>query len=338
MAADLHEYYRSRWSAFNANVPLKGADAHRKPDLLLPITGSPGGADADWRDIVAFGEVKSKKNTKSEKTSYTEAAGKAAFMLYAQDGRHSAPCIHILGSHIYFTIFDRGGSISTAGFDIHAHPRTFLRILLGISTGSRARLGFDATVRVDSSVHVGEQTRRKCICITLGEAKTYLILDHVIFTTNGLHGRGTTIWQAWLDSDACVDREDWKGIGRKRARETPRKKVAVKDSWIDPLRTYSEGMILDMLHKANVKGVPKLVSEEQVKAHHPSPNVSTAINNSTHHLRTLALKPGASVNNIPYHLRVHSRLVSEPVGSLITTFSCLGELLVVFIDYVTSMS
>jgi hypothetical protein len=284
---------------------------------------------------MAFGEVKSKKSPKTIRSSYVECAGKAAFILYAQDGRHAVPCIRILGTHIYFDIFDRGGSITTAGFDIHDHPKIFLRILLGLATGSRLRLGFDSTIHVDLSLQPGEKHLRKRMTVVSEGAKVSLVLDHLIFIADGLHGRGTTVWKAYMESD-----HDPKGKGNERKRARPgtssKKEVVVKDSWIDPLRKYTEGMILAKLRKAGVNGIPKLISEEQVTINHPSPTIRAIVNNSTHLLRSLAVSPQSPIADHSYYLRVHSRLLTEPVGFLVTSFSCAAELVVGFIDYVNS--
>ncbi|KAF9235102.1 hypothetical protein BU15DRAFT_78334 [Melanogaster broomeanus] len=322
------------WDSFNSSVPLKGAAANRKPDLLLSDIESPNGHDADWRDVIAFGEVKSKKDSKTLKSSYIEAAGKAAFILYAQDGRHAVLCVRILGTHIFFDIFDRGGSISTAGFDIHDHPEVLLHILLGLATASKLHVGFDSSIHVDSSVQHDWQTQRKRMTILRDGVKISVVLDYLIFITDGLHGCGTTVWKARMDSD--VDPKG-KSVGQKRGRsEGSGKDVVVKDCWIDPLRKYTEGMILNMLNKAGMNGVPKLISEEQVTINHPSPTNHAIVNNSTHLLCTLPLQQQCPIGDLFYYLRVHSRLVMEPVGYLVTSFSCLGELLVAFVDYVTA--
>ena len=122
------------------------------------------------------------------------------------------------------------------------------------------------------------------------------------------------------------------GIPGKAAEMSERAKrserVVVKDSWIDPLRKYTEGMILTMLQKERIEGVPILIHEQQVKAAHPSSRPSKIImaNNSTHTIRSV-------VNQPSYYLRVLSHIVTKPIGVGITEFSCLGELLVAFLDY-----
>ncbi|KAF8842571.1 hypothetical protein BDN67DRAFT_979440 [Paxillus ammoniavirescens] len=114
--------------------------------------------------------------------------------------------------------------------------------------------------------------------------------------------------------------------------------VAVKDLWIDPLRKYTEGMILHRLNQHMIEGIPQLVDEQQVQAQHypvPGPSLPVMTNHSTHTLRSM-LRHDYSTSN--YHLQVLSRLVTQPVGILVTEFSCLGELLVAFLDYIVGTS
>lgn len=72
--------------ADGANVPLQGSDANRKPDLILIPECIKNLSPLDWRDVSVVGEMKINKSSNTEKTSYIEAAGKTALLLYAQDG------------------------------------------------------------------------------------------------------------------------------------------------------------------------------------------------------------------------------------------------------------
>ena len=105
----------------------------------------------------------------------------------------------------------------------------------------------------------------------------------------------------------------------------------MKDSWINPLRKYTEGMILSILNEKRIEGVPRFLYEQQVETSHPKsrPNNITMVNNSTHILHS-------AVAHHPYYLRVLSHIVTAPVGVAITEFCCLGELLVAFLDYIAS--
>ena len=106
----------------------------------------------------------------------------------------------------------------------------------------------------------------------------------------------------------------------------------VKELWIDPLRKYTEGMILHILEQHGIKGVPTLVSKQQVKTPHQDPECSHIMVNQSTHFLLLALPH----NPFTFHLWVLSHLVSQPLGKLILEFSSLGELLVVFLDYFIS--
>jgi hypothetical protein len=259
-------------------------------------------------------------------------AGKVALLLYAQDGRHSAPCIRLLGPLIYLTFFDRGGSLSTSGFDIHKHPELFLRILIGITANPLADLGFDETIVQDRTVVTGEKERRMRLTITVDGTTLDLVLEEILFISDALHGRGTTVWSA------IIRRPTKDRRGKSRVTSTPvtdEPKVAVKDSWIDPLRKFTEGRILAKLNEMEVEGVPQLIYEGQVKAPLPfeSEDKNMKFNHSTHTLRSHL----GNINR-DYHLRVHSRLVTTPVGQPALEFSCLAELLVAFLDYIIGKS
>ena len=80
------------------------------------------------------------------KKSYTEIAGKTTLLLYAQDGRHSTPCLRILGHSIVLMFFDRGGSLSTSVININQQPEEFLHILVGLSCARPDHLRFDETI------------------------------------------------------------------------------------------------------------------------------------------------------------------------------------------------
>ena len=141
-----------------------------------------------------------------------------------------------------------------------------------------------------------------------------VVVDNLLFISDALHRCRTTIWGAQmysLDKPPC--------------------QIVVKDSWIDPLWKFTEGSILAKLNKAGVKGIPKLIHEQQVQGPHPL-CLDSKVNQSTHFLRTLL----SHIKVPSYHIHVLSCLLTEPLGQRIFDFSSLAELLVVFIDYVLS--
>jgi len=202
----------------------------------------------------------------------------------------------------------------TAPIDIHKYPEEFLQILVGLLRAPPGRIGFDETV------FWGKDGRKHLLVAWKGNSEAEVVLNQLIFISDALHGRGTTVWAASMyvpSPESC--------------QPTLPREIVVKDSWIDPLQKFTEGGILAKLNEAGVEGVPRLIHEQQVQGPHPSiPNFN--VNQSTHIIRTLL----SQVNTHNYHIRVLSRLLTEPLGQEIMNFSSLAKLLVVFIDYVLS--
>ena len=192
--------------------PLNGANVARKPDLSCWLAP---GSKFNWRHLATFAEVKNRDGKDNEKSSYIETASKASCLLYAQDGRHAVPCIRILGSRIYFTIFDCGGSLSTCSYDIHRCPRDFLHILISVTSASLHILGFNISIHWRQKQRDGNSIDPvKEVKIQVDATTEYTIkLTKVLFISDNLFGRGMTVWGGSTE------------IGE----------VVVKDSWIDPL-------------------------------------------------------------------------------------------------------
>ncbi|KAF9228180.1 hypothetical protein BS17DRAFT_850230 [Gyrodon lividus] len=178
--------------------------------------------------------------------------------------------------------------------------RYFLCILIGVSASTLLTLGFDASIEWTEVVRDDEQVQIKWLSIHPNGTSCMIELTRLLFISDNLLGRGTTVWQGEMDVPASL--VSVMHLDTRRAAAGGLKAdVAVMDSWIDPLRKYTEGMILHRLNQHNIEGVPY-----------------------------------NSCSAIPYHLRVLSCLVTQPVGVLVTEFSCLGELLVAFLDYIVA--
>jgi hypothetical protein len=160
--------------------------------------------------------------------------------------------------------------------------------------------------------HSQERKGNKWVEITDMHSRHFTVwLKSVLAISDGLVGQGTTVWEGEIDPTN----------GDKPA-------VVVKDSWIDPLRKYTEGMILHILEQHHIEGIPTLVSEEQVETQLRTPDHPHPVVNSSTHFLFSALPSDTS-----FHLCLLSRLVTRPVCNLILEFSSLGELLVTFLDY-----
>lgn len=358
----------SRWDAKSANSTLARSYARRKPDIICYFDAPGSGArNLHWDQVATFCEVKNRYDGSKQSQSFMKIAGKTSRLLATQDGRHLVPCIRLFGSRICLTIFDRGGSITTHAFDIHRSPLEFLRMLMGVSLADYSTLGFDTSIQWDDEEaepddekialddevnllddeelapddemaelenydsqlddeesdsesgdeqpprHNTEEKRKKWLKIVDKEGRICKIWFKTILSISGsLVGRGTTVWEGVIDPN-IPGAEDM---------------VVVKDSWIDPLRKYTEGMVLHILEQNGVEGVPKLLAERQIKTQH---RAGEATYHSTHFIRSGLLNVRSPDD---FHLRVLARLVTRPVGTLTVEFSSLGELLVAFLDCV----
>ena len=77
-----------------------------------------------------------------------------------------------------------------------------------------------------------------------------------------------TVWEGVLDLDT----------------PGPEAAVAVKDSWINPLRKCTKGMILHILVQYSIEGIPELIAEGQVSTKHFCDRAD--INISTHFIQS----------------------------------------------------
>lgn len=139
------------------------------------------------------------------------------------------------------------------------------------------------------------------VCTALQNISLQIELTKLLFISDYLVGQGSTVWKGVLQGYL----------------EQPASYVVVKNNWIDPLRKFTEGAILQILNKAGIEGIPTLIYEVQVTTQAYNKNDGqTMVNQSTHHVcATLQWYP-------------------KPVGSLVTDFHSLGELLVSFLDFV----
>ena len=253
-------------------------------------------------DVYTMGEVKKRYSDDNKKDSYIELAGKVALLLEVQDGCHAMPGIQFVGSNIILTFFNQGSSISTYPLNVHQFPSEFLQILLGITFADGTMFGFNSTISPT-------QNGQKHIQIIQKDDEYTIYVDMLLFFSGTLHGRGTTVWSGMVTINEELQ------------------EVIIKDTWVDLLRRYTEGRILKILEAAKVKGVPRLVHEQQVQTTHPI--TQELLNHSTHIICSIInVMHGAPL----YNLHVLSCLVSKPRGFPIFNFTSLAELLVALID------
>ncbi|KAF8134592.1 hypothetical protein EV363DRAFT_900412, partial [Boletus edulis] len=183
------------WTGAASTLVPTGAEVVRKPDLvLLPKSQIVKQKPIDWRDILAIGEMKNRSSDRDTELSYVEVAGKTSTIFYSQDGRHAVSSLRILGTTVIFTFIDKGGSMSTVEANIHSDPTLFLHILLGLSFFPPCSLGFDPSIIPRDDGH------KEILVGWRGNEATQMkiIADSVIFASDALHTRGTTVWSGIL--------------------------------------------------------------------------------------------------------------------------------------------
>ncbi|KAJ7094238.1 hypothetical protein C8R43DRAFT_908029 [Mycena crocata] len=280
------------WSARFATEAVPGAPDTRFPDLLCT-----DGEDSEWADIVVHAEIKSNANLKSK--SYTQLINGAYHAFAAQDDRRFFVALSIAAAALRLVIFDRSGMTIDTGFDIHANPELFIRVLAGITfCEDRARLGYDTSIfPLDGRRFIEAKGHR------------YELLGP-LFISDVVWGRGTVCWHATRDGQYYV----------------------IKDIWADTSRPHTEADILRMAEEADVVGVLTVVADVVVQIN----GVNDATNNIRSIITAASVTKKMFKVYEALEKRVHRRLVLTPYCLPVTSFRSRQELVSIFIDAVTA--
>ncbi|KAJ7120471.1 hypothetical protein C8R43DRAFT_82309 [Mycena crocata] len=281
-----------RWSARFATEAVPGAPNTRFPDLLCT-----DGEDSKWADIVVHAEIKSNANLKSK--SYTQLINGAYHAFAAQDDRRFFVALSIAAAELRLIIFDRSGMTIATGFDIHASPELFIRVLAGITfCDDRARLGYDTSIFTLEGHRFIEV-----------EGRLYQLVE-TLFISDAIRGRGTVCWRAICDGQ----------------------EYAIKDIWADMSRPHTEADILRIAEAAKVAGVLTIVADVIVQVNgvdDATQNIRSIITEATVTKKKFKLYEALEK-------RVHRRLVLTPCCLPATLFRSRKELVSIFIDVVTA--
>lgn len=162
-----------------------------------------------------------------------------------------------------YTIFDRGGSIWSDFVSIHAEPRIFLRLILGISLAERSLIGYDSSISGK-----GINRRVKLDLYHPLQGLGDLTLQLVLYMTGKVNGRGSTVRLLQVTDDQVAN---FYGCGGKGYKSPPGMRpgdnnfgIISKDTWDDPYNDLSEGIILQLLHAKGVRGAIWCLDEKPV--------------------------------------------------------------------------
>ncbi|TEB25227.1 hypothetical protein FA13DRAFT_1714053 [Coprinellus micaceus] len=123
-----------------------------------------------------------------------EMATYARYVLYEQPNRFYVRSLVLTAQHARLVHFDRAGAQITPPIDIHEDPRTFVRIVMGISSMNERLLGIDNSIQW-TIINGRKESGTLTTTGPSGEPKTYPILEIVPTPRDAVRGRATTCWR-----------------------------------------------------------------------------------------------------------------------------------------------
>ncbi|KAI1260709.1 hypothetical protein F5Y18DRAFT_245062 [Xylariaceae sp. FL1019] len=220
------------------NTPLEGAVAKRKLDVgFVDDANASTDARYHWSHILIPGELKSNPDDDTASKARLDLARYVKEVFTAQPTRRFVLAFTLCGSWMRLWEFDRLGGMASTKFDIHENGQRLVSTTLGFLWMDNDKLGLDPTiVKVAGQQHLEVQRHGK---------KERLILDQLIRGPQGIVGRATTCWRAYLEGDDSLS-------------------FVVKDSWQYPERD-EEGQLLQEATDNGVTNVARYYYHETVQ-------------------------------------------------------------------------
>lgn len=223
----------------------------------------------------------------------------------------SQPCrrfvlaISIARQEFRLHVYDHSGVIHSRGHNIHSSADLFLRLIYVLNFGNLTTLGFDPTF-VNPTLSPLIVFRPSTKYPNLVVQKIHVddkecAIVRCIFTSPLVRGRATTTWAV-----------SWK-----------KEQYVVKDYWTHISRKNTEADILERI--SGVSGVPELVAAWTVPL-------------GENDQSTDLIRPSFLFGNMTFETRIHRRLMMTPVGDPLSSFTCIRELVSIFIDIVDGQS
>ena len=285
------------WSSQYAAKPVENSYMSVKPDIVFCGQFDPQTGFA-WRNVITFLELTSSSFNAQLRCDITRKAY-AVFM--SQPNRCFVVALSLARQEFRLHVFDRSGAIHSLGYSIHKFPDLFARLIYTLAFASLDRLGFDPTF-VDPAVSLSVIYRPRSDSVLQLSRTIYICMDAYVVVcpidiSHLIQGRGTSSWLVKRGKKYYVIKDYWTHKGRKRTEEEILLKI--------------QGLL----------GVSQLVEAWTVQA--------DGANETTDWLR-----PSFLVGNKEFETRLHRRLLLTPVGDPLVQFSCLQELVSIFIDIV----
>lgn len=279
---------------------MEDAECRRKPDVVLHdptcvCFRAYIHLNSNWYQILSVHEIKTSPKAYAAECIY-QLAQSVRLIFRHQPTRRFVLASFLIGEEITLVVFDRSGTVKSAGFNIHKEPKAFVHIIAGIMYADLTTLGFDPTV-------------------VLAEGKGHLfvgnnkyIIDDVLYMEGVIRGRGTTCYKVHLERDETVH-------------------YVVKDSWVDMSQEEREEEILAAI--AGMPGVPKLIDHTVVHCN-GIPDRTSYFREPLVARKRASTRPGSKKvwkwkksRYDKVEIREHRRIVIGPFARKLVDFPCL---------------
>ncbi|KAF6760724.1 hypothetical protein DFP72DRAFT_55005 [Ephemerocybe angulata] len=176
------------------------------PDISIKATGASfqrGREIDDYLDGVGYASVASVFDVRLEgRSNDIDQAIQAGFycrqIFMRQPNRNFVRSLVITEHSVRMLHYDRSGFYLTPLIDIHNNPRTFIRLVLGLSSPDESVLGLDTSIQWTINPATGMKTAGIIKTVDAdGQPITYnLDMGRPPFYRGSIFGRGTTCWYA----------------------------------------------------------------------------------------------------------------------------------------------
>ncbi|TEB25613.1 hypothetical protein FA13DRAFT_1777332 [Coprinellus micaceus] len=177
---------RAAGPSFEIPVPVGQHDDPKVSEVSSSAVG--------FTNMATYITLKTDSELANDVDILREMATYARYVLYEQPNRFYVRSLVLTAQHARLVHFDRAGAQITPPIDIHEDPRTFVRIVMGISSMNERLLGIDNSIQW-TIINGRKESGTLTTTGPSGEPKTYPILEIVPTPRDAVRGRATTCWR-----------------------------------------------------------------------------------------------------------------------------------------------
>ncbi|KAA8912526.1 hypothetical protein FN846DRAFT_932902 [Sphaerosporella brunnea] len=324
----------------SGDIILDDGDCERKTDLVF-VGRRENGGPVSWKNVRAIGELKSNPTQSDTDNIVLQLANYAREVFGSQPNRRFVPAFTLCGSDMRVWHFDRAGACGSTVINIHTRPALFLAAITSFATMDATAVGFDRTIFYQ--VGDGPEVVFDPTVHWPGDVYPHIYIpspsdnSNSPADTSSMSGTALSIDPDWVSRRIAIATRGsacWKARPRDGSSEWV---YIVKDQWRSSGRD-PEGRYLQ-LHSNSTPGLPQYLGHNDVFLPGSAEPVVDDIRGLRPDLPTKttnpppkSLPPGLTSKNLlaagcQIDNRVHTRLVSGPVGRPLKQFGTYTNLL-----------